>query len=133
MHRQIEKAKTDYFTGLLHDCKGDFSKLWKAFKQVLPSKLDATTSNLKVERGPCITAKSIGDGFNQFFVSIGNKLGRCFTCDPRALVYDTVTCQSTFTLAPVTTEFVSKFIIKLKANKATGLDKISARLLKEAA
>ena len=42
-------------------------------------------------------------------------------------------CQSSFTLGPITSEFVSKTINQLKPNKATGLDKlISACMLKDA-
>lgn len=41
-------------------------------------------------------------------------------------------CHSTFTLQPISEDFVSRSISLLKTNKAVGLDKISARPLKDA-
>ena len=79
VHRHIEEAKSNYFTSLLQDCKGDSSKLWKAFKQVLPTKQTSNITSLKVDEKTIFTAKSIADGFNQFFMSIENKLAECFT------------------------------------------------------
>ena len=131
VHRHIEKAKSDYYTNILHECRGDSAKLWKAFNQVLPAKLTPTFSSLKVDDITYTTAKSIADGFNTFFVSVGNKLAECFShCSEESGSLGT--CNSTFTIAPVTSEFVSKCIIQLKSNKATGLDKISARMIKDA-
>ena len=132
--RHIEKAKSsDYYTNILQECRGDSAKLWKAFNQVLPSKLTSTFSSLKIDDTAYTTAKSIADGFNKFFVSIGNKLAECFLYHPEANGSSIGTCNSTFTIAPITSEFVSKYIIQLNSNKATGLDKISARMIKDAA
>ena len=66
-----------------------------------------------------------------FFVSTGNKLAECFLYHPEASG-SIGTCNSTFTIAPITSEFVSKYIIQLNSNKDTGLDKISARMIKDA-
>ena len=63
---KFEKSKSEYYIKLLEDCKGDSSKLWKAFK-VLPNKLDVTPSTLKSDDGPCNTALAIANGFNHFF------------------------------------------------------------------
>ena len=48
-------------------------------------------------------------------------------CTAKAMV-----CHSTFTLQPISEVFVSRSISLLKTDKAVGLDKISARPLKDA-
>ena len=129
VHRHIEEAKSNYFTSLLQNS----SKLWKAFKQVLPTKQTSNITSLKVDEKTIFTAKSIADGFNQFFMSIENKLAECFTYETENSVNVIAACQSSFTLGPITSEFVSKTINQLKPNKATSLDKlISACMLKDA-
>ena len=69
-------------------------------------------------------SKSIADGFNLFFVSIGNKVAECFLYESENPVNVIAACQSSFTLGSITSEFVSKTVNQLKSNKATGLDKI---------
>ena len=44
----------------------------------------------------------------------------------------TTNCNSTFSLQTVSEDFFSRSINFLRTNKAVGLDKISARLLKDA-
>ena len=119
VHRHIEKAKSDYYNNILQECRGDSAKLWKAFNQVLPSKLTSTFSSLKIDDTTYTTAKSIADGFNKFFVSIGNTLTECFLYHPEPSG-SIGTCNSTFTIAPITSEFVFKYITQLNSNEATG-------------
>ena len=126
VHRHIEKAKSDYYTNILQEGRGDSAKIWKAFNQVLRSKLTSTFSSLKIDDTTHTTAKSVADGFNKFFESVGNKLAECFLYHSESSG-NIGTYNSTFTIAPITSEFVSKYIIQLNSNKATGLDKISAR------
>ena len=57
VHRHIEKAKSDYYINILQECRGDSAKLWKAFNQVLPSKLTSTFSSLKIDDSSYTTAK----------------------------------------------------------------------------
>ena len=97
VHRHIEKAKSNYYTNILQECREDSAKLWKAFNQALPSKLTSTFSSLKIDDTTYTTAKSIADGFDKFFVSIGNKLAECILYPPEASG-SIGTCNSTFTI-----------------------------------
>ena len=51
---------------------------------------------------------------------------------PEPYTAKTTNCHSTFSLHPITEDFVSRSINLLRTNKALGLDKVSARLLKDA-
>ena len=58
---------------------------------------------------------------------LANQAGNQHSLKAKAMV-----CHSTFTLQQISEDFVSRSISLLKTNKAIGLDKISARLLKDA-
>ena len=51
---------------------------------------------------------------------------------PETYTAKAMVCHSTSTLQPISEDFVSRSISLLKTNKAVGLDKISARPLKDA-
>ena len=68
---------------------------------------------------------------NSYFVSIGKLLSKVFSREsPVSRIVSSISSQ--FHLHIVSTSFVSDFLSKLKTNKAIGLDKLSARLLKDA-
>ena len=51
---------------------------------------------------------------------------------PETYTVKAMVCHSTYTLQPISEDFVSRSISLLKTNKAVGLDKISVRPLKDA-
>ena len=56
----IRNAKQAYYNGVIHDCKGNSSKLWKVLKHVTGG-----TTNHKVSNGPN------AETFNDYFNTIG--------------------------------------------------------------
>lgn len=74
----------------------------------------------------------IAEHLNQHFSNIGRYLAKAFRNTSSALSKN-VTGAYDFKLNPVSEMFVLRELGKMKANKAIGLDKISARLLSEAA
>ena len=75
---------------------------------------------------------NIAEHLNQHFSNIGKYLAKAFRNTSSALSKN-VTSAYDFNLNPVSEMFVHKELSKMKANKAIGLDKISARLLRDAA
>ena len=51
---------------------------------------------------------------------------------PEPYTAKTTNCHSTFSLQTISEDFFSKSINLLRTNKAVGIDKVSARLLKDA-
>ena len=77
---------------------------------------------------------TIASILNKYFTSIGKKMQRVFvnaqtTC-PGNTDYN---YPSEFHLQSVTSDYVQREMLKLKSNKSAGLDKISIRMLKDAA
>ena len=71
--------------------------------------------------------------FNKFFATIGIKLAEKFTTRNTLTTNGVNQASSIFAFKAISCESVIKMINELKPNKAVGLDKVSSRLLKDAA
>ena len=106
---------------------------WQAIKKVFPSKksMSACPGSIKTEEGQIITDKlSIAEKFNHVFTNAVSKLLDTVQQPVSTRVFsgDKFTDQNFF-LLPVMESFVLKQLKGLKMKKATGLDRIPARLL----
>ncbi len=83
---------------------------------------------------PIADQKSIASILNEYFTSIGSKLANKIrsTFQPKQLPPSTDLSFS-FEFEEVDESFVLRQLSSLKTNKATGLDQISAKLLKDSA
>ena len=128
----IKKAKSDYYTNLIiNGSKSSSKDFWKALKQTLPSSKTSSRITSLLADGVLLTsAQSIASTLNSYFVNVGKSLAEKIVSEP--YIAKATACHSTFTFQPISEDFVSRSISSLKTNKAVGLDKISARLLKDA-
>ena len=77
---------------------------------------------------------TIASILNKYFTSIGKKIQKLFTITPMIWTESSDNKNpSKFQLQSVTYDYIEQELNKLKTNKATGLDKISTRLLKDTA
>ena len=130
-NREERSLKSQYYCKLIEDAKNDGSSIWKAIKQTLPSNhmdTNAIFYNEKLHTGSI----AIAEHLNQHFTNIGRYLAKTFRNTSSALSKD-VTGAYDFKLNPISEMFAHKELSKMTANKAIGLDKISARLLRDAA
>ena len=126
-----KSLKSQYYCKLIEDAKNDSSSMWKAIKQTLPS--NHMDTNAIFSNGKLHTSFiDIAEHLNQHFSNIGKYLAKAFRNTSSALSKN-VTSAYDFKLNPVSEMFVHEELRKMKANKAIGLDKISARLLRDAA
>jgi hypothetical protein len=110
---------------------GITQELWKKVKKFIPDSPKSTINDLTCEDGTTVNdSKSIANKFNDFFVNIGFKLASKFTpsCTSRINVKSPA---SSFHFKPFTLNKVNKILNSLSISKASGLDGISVRLLKE--
>ena len=129
--REEKSLKSQYYCKLIEDAKNDSSLMWKAIKQTLPS--NHMDTNAIFSNGKLHTSFiDIAEHLNQHFSNIGKYLGKAFRNTSSALSKNATSAYD-FKLNPVSEMFVHKELSKMKANKAIGLDKISARLLRDAA
>ena len=129
--REEKSLKSQYYWKLIEDAKNDSSSMWKAMKQTLPS--NHMDTNAIFSNGKLHTSFiDIAEHLNQHFSNIAKYLAKVFRNTSSALSKN-VTSAYDFKLNPISEMIVHRELSKMKANKAIGLDKISARLLRDAA
>ena len=94
-------------------------------------------NELLVDRTSVSDPKSIADAFNDYFISIGWRQAAeyvdesCSNVDNQPINYNINQSSDTFfKLSPISVDSVASTLTGLKACKATGLDKIPAKILK---
>ena len=134
VNREVKLAKSKYYCNLIQEAQGNTNKVWKAANE-------ASSRNCKSSTPQCIisngvrhsTPKSIAATLNSFFASIGKNLAEKIVT--RNIPDERVENPSdvSFHLSELQGSTVFQKLLSLKPNKAIGLDKISARLLRDAA
>ena len=114
--------------------KGVQKKVWNAVNEVCYRNSTSESVQCIISDGiQHTTPKSIASAMNSFFASIGKRLADKITTTWPSCNSSTDFLKSQFQLAELEESFVPQQLLALKTNKAIGLDKISARLLKNSA
>ena len=140
----IKKAKTQYFLSKINDNKCNSKGLWRTLKEMgMPSKSVKTASSkigLLIDDEICFEEEKNAIEFNKFFTSIAstlvNKLPtskglfnsefvKKFYCEKKGIVSDK------FRLNVVSEDEICKIVNSIGANKATGLDSLPSRFIKD--
>ena len=134
VNSQIRKTKRSYFLTNIEVNKNNPKKTWKTLNSLLGKKSKNTiVRNIKVEGHDITEPKKIAELFNNYFVNVGPSLANeipATSSKPEANITHT---SSTFQFQPISGSAVREVINKLKAGKATGMDKIPAEVIKAAA
>ena len=136
VHKLIKSSKSKYYCDLIEQSKGDCRAIWNAVNE-------ASHRSKHKEMGPqCIivdevkhtNCESIAKALNTYFASVGKVFAEKFISCIFLNTNNNITENAgNFQLSEVRESFVLEQLLALKTNKAIGLDKISARLLKCAA
>ena len=133
VNANIRKAKTNYYKRYFETNLGDIKKSWKGVNSILGRNLPTTEINrIDVGDNSSTTPLEISNALNYHFTHIGPRLADNI---PKTSVCfeDYITpSDSSFTLNETHCGIVHPLVSSLQVDKATGLDGISARLLKEA-
>ena len=136
-NKEIRLAKKRFYQSRINEASGDQKATWKVLNDLLGKKSCATKINeLKSDCGVTITnPEDIADYMNKHFAAIGPNLA-----SKNQVNEDNITPtefltkrDSSFNLKKVEASSVLKLLNGVKINKATGIDKISNRILKLAA
>ena len=132
--QKIRDAIQSHYHGLIED-KGDPKRMWKAINKVLDKATPSTeVSTLDVEGRTITKEKDIAEALNHHFTTIGPKLASKLESrsDDDSLKYINAQ-QNKMMFVPVDETYVLNAIKQLKNGKAPGPDKISTKLIKDAA
>ena len=130
----IKSARSKYYKNCFEQKSGDSRAMWKTIKS-----LSGLRNKGQAKCGVVNDDQSAADKFNQHFVSIADKLRSLLKKVPidftrlKNFVRSRKDPDVKFNIPPVTKAFALDTLLSLSPNKATGVDKISARMLKIAA
>ena len=137
---EMRNAKSKYFHDKITDCSvmNDPKKTWKLINSLLGKNNKSNNVNELLVDGTSVSdPKSIADAFNDYFIGIGSRLAAeyvdesCSNVDNQPINYNINQSSDTFLkLSPISVDSVASTLRGLKACKATGLDKIPAKILK---
>ncbi|CAB4025166.1 Hypothetical predicted protein [Paramuricea clavata] len=131
----IRQAKHNYFITNIEAARKDPRKTWRLVNDLNSRKVSDVTSVKKVnlDGNEITNAAEISDAFNSYFTSIGEKLANKIpssNVNPVSYIQST---HSVFSFKEIGLSTVNRLLKTINANKATGPDKITGRLLKIAA
>ncbi len=136
--KQVKKSTADYYLELINRNKSNSSGLWKILNEITSRKSTSPVTCIEADGVTYTDSQSIAEVLNDYFSSIGSKLaakitpGLNYIWKNPSLTVD-ANPVSGFNFQPVEEAFVRTELNRLKTNKAIGLDKISAHLLKDSA
>ncbi|XP_078377802.1 uncharacterized protein LOC144660957 [Oculina patagonica] len=135
VNTEIRLAKQVYYQNSFNEYVSDSKKTWQTINELTSRKSGKTSvTSLKVNGVSVTDPTEISNEFNNYFATIGPKLASNF--DPlendNYQKYLTST-DKRFQLRPTSTNKVLSLLNKLNKSKATGLDKIPARLIRDCA
>ena len=132
VNNSIKNVKRSYYYKTFETYNGNSRKTWETINEVTRRNSDKSAINELELNGARITnSTEIAEGFNTFFAEIGPKLSR--DIEEVGTSFDEFVNQtsSCYSFQRVTQLQVLSHLNKLCKRKATGLDSVSARLLRE--
>ena len=132
VNSEVKNSKALYYTNALHENKNNLKKTWNIINDLTSRKRHNFHVNEISINGSSITdPDELSNEFNEHFVTVGAKLARTIA------YYDNTRSYMEY-LNPLDSGlnfqkdyYTSLMLSKLSKSKVTGLDKISARLLRE--
>ena len=135
MNIELRNAKQNYYSTKIAGQKCNPKKAWKSINNLLGKQTKHTVVNeLNIGENILNNPQEIAEGFNKYFSNIGPDLASKIdmpNCNFQTYVKKS---KSEFTaFQPKTVNDILNLLCGLSSNKATGIDKISCKIIKIAA
>ena len=134
INKQIRSARLVYYRNSFNKHISDSRKTWQTINELTSRKSGKTSvASLKVNGLTITNPLELSNEFNNHLANIGPKLASEINCDSGSYQRYLTATDKRFKLQPTNPNKVFSLLNKLDKSKATGLDKISARLVRECA
>ena len=135
VNNEIKKAKELYYKRALDENEGNSHQTWRIVNELTSRKTDDfCIKEIKRNGNSIYSAPELADALNDHFSSIGPKLAsRIYSNNGPSHLHFLEGTDKCFELKCTNPSKVSSLLSKLCQSKATGLDMISVRLLRECA
>ena len=141
VQRLIKEKKKSFFLKKLEENKGEPKGLWKNPKKLGLPKTKTPSSNicLKENDGLSFSSLSIANNFKEFFSNLAQNLIEKLPTGPNKFDINSVRefykplnlKEDPFHFTQLSEKTISDFLKELKTNKATRIDNLSGRFLKD--
>ena len=135
VNNTIKEAKATYYKDHIKTNTGNTREIWRTINNVMNrNDSKVTITELKNSSGTTNDSQKMAEIFNEHFTTVGTTLSSELP-ESSSSFDDFLQSRGEleFKLNVVSPEDVTQLLSTLKCNKATGLDKISGKFLKEAA
>ena len=136
----VKRAKKTYSKKLIDNRKDDTKAFWRTMKKIIPGKkISGGSKNTNIDGVLCSEAsdgQKIANSFYNFFASAAARLKRTpgsVSFEKGGVGRKLNGSVPNFKFGLVNESLVVKILLGVKASKASGLDNISPRMLKDAA
>ena len=129
--QRLRKAKLQYFEGLSEQSGRNPRKAWKEVSRLLGSGSKCGISALRTDAGLLTKKGDIAEEFGKYFSSIVGGLDG--ECSSAGVCSGLPVCEQKFKFGRVEEEDVLALLRGLDPNKATGVDGVSAKIIRVAA
>ena len=134
MVKIVKNAKANYYMQAFSNCEVNPKKMWKKVNELKNRNIKSTNINEISDDGNIVTEpRESANIFNNFFTDIGPKLAKDLPEHNQIPESYVKPLNTIFRFQLVTETDVSKLLYTIKTTKATGHDRISAKLLKDSA
>ena len=132
MNIELRNAKKDSYSSKIADQKFNPKKAWKSINSLLGRQNKPTVINeLRECENNFTNHEDIAEGFNEYFSNIGPNLASNIDSSNYNFETHVKNAKSEFAaFQDVTVSYVSHLLHGLSSNKATGIDKISCKIIK---
>ncbi len=132
---ELRNAKKEYYSSTIAGQKFDPKRAWKSINNLLGRQNKRTVVNeLNLGENNLTSPIDIAEGFNDYFSNIGPDLAsKIDSTNYNFETYIKNTKSEFAAFQPVTVNYVCRLLLGLSSNKATGIDKISCKIIKIAA
>jgi len=128
---QIRLSKANYYKEKIQDSKGNPRKTWQFINEILSqNKKNSSVLSLKIDDHEITDSETIANIFNQHFSTVGSNLASQIPTGNTSHEEFLDQTSHNFKLSEVTISQVIEILTKVDSRKATGLDGISAHILK---
>ena len=134
VNKQVRLAKQVYYQNIFNKHTSDSRKTWQTIKELTSRKSGKmSVTSLKVNGLTITNPLELSNEFNNHFANTGPKLASEIDCDSSSYQRYLAGTDKRFELQPTNPNKVFSLLNKLDKSKATGLDTISTRFVRECA
>ena len=141
---KTKAAKANYYEAQVEENKSKPTKLWQTLKSLgtsSRSKCDTKNIGLKIDNEMCFDKLKVAEQFNMFFTTVASSLvnklpqgtGKFGDDHVSSFYQGKDVSPNAFCLKEVNVDNINQILNSMSANKATGLDDLSARFIKDGA